>query len=93
MSDPKDNAKQTGDTHPPEVESEPDLPLEEGMADSLGTEGTPGNRGRATELGQEGRPGRGGKHAGLLKDEDAPTSDTYGNTRDSGETGGGGGRS
>jgi len=84
MPDPKDNAKQTGDTHLPEVES--DLPFEEGMADSLGTEGTPGNRGRATELGQEGRPGRGGKHAGLLKDRDAPASDSSDrNSRDSGE--------
>jgi hypothetical protein len=83
MPDAKDNAKQTGDTHLPEVES--DLPLEEAATEATGTEGTPGNRGRATELGQEGRPGRGSKHAGVLKDRDARTSDSYGNTRDSGE--------
>jgi hypothetical protein len=83
MPDAKDNAKQTGDTHLPEVES--DLPLEEGAPDALGTEGTPGNRGRATELGHEGRPGRGSKQAGLIKDRDAPTSDSYGDTRDSGD--------
>lgn len=85
MPDPKDNAKQTGDVHPPEVES--DLPIEGNMPDALGTEGTPSNRGRATELGKKGRPGRGGKHAGVLKDKDAETSDSYGKTRESGEGG------
>jgi hypothetical protein len=83
MPDAKNNAKQTGDTHLPEVES--DQPLEEAATEGTGTEGTPGNRGRATESGQEGRPGRGGKQAGELKDRDADTSNSYGNTRDSGE--------
>jgi hypothetical protein len=73
MPDAKDNAKQTGDTHLPEVES--DLPLEEGATEATGTEGTPSNRGRATEEGREGRPGRGEKQAGLLKDQDAPAGD------------------
>lgn len=35
----------------------------------------------------EAKPGRGINQAGFLKDRDAPTSDSYGNTRDSGETG------
>lgn len=69
MPDAKDNAKMTGDTHPPEVES--DLPAEEGSANAAGTTGTP--------------RGRGIKKAGLLKDKDDQTSDSYGNTRDSGE--------
>lgn len=68
MPDPKDNAKATGDTHPPEVESE--LPMQEGSNDALGADGTPSDRGRRTESGAEGKPGRGVKEAGLLKDKD-----------------------
>lgn len=68
MPDPKDNAKASGDTHPPEVES--DLPMEEGSAGALGADGTPRDRGRATESGSLGKPGRGIKHAGLVKDKD-----------------------
>jgi hypothetical protein len=85
MPDAKDNAKLTGDTHLPDVES--DLPFEEAMEDKVGTGGgTPANRGKATERGDDARPGRQRKHAGLLKDEDAEISDSDGNTRDSGET-------
>jgi hypothetical protein len=84
MPDPKNNAKQTGDTHLPEIES--GFEAEEGSSDAVGTEGTPSNRGRASELGEEGRPGRGINQAGFIKDRDAPTSDSYGNTRDSGES-------
>jgi hypothetical protein len=83
MPDAKDNAKMTGDTHPPEVES--DLPAEEGGSDEAGTKGTPRDRGKAAERGQQARPGRGNKQAGLLKDEDDRTSDSDGNTPDSGE--------
>lgn len=66
MPDPKDNAKQRGDIHPPEVES--DLPFEGQSPDALGTEGTPDNRGRATERADIARPGRGTRKAGVLKD-------------------------
>jgi hypothetical protein len=83
MTDPQDNAKKTGDVHPPDVES--DLPLQEGTTDAVGADGTPRDRGKATESGQESRPGRGIKKAGVLKDKDDETSDSYGNTRDSGE--------
>ena len=83
MPDAKNNAKLTGDTHLPETES--DLPMQEGSDDALGADGTPSDRGRRTESGFEGTPGRGINQAGLLKDKGAPTSDTYGNTRDSGE--------
>lgn len=82
MPDPRDNAQQRGDIHPPEVES--DLPYEGGMADSLGTEGTPGNRGKATERADIPRPGRGGKKAGVLKDKDDEASDSSGKTREPG---------
>jgi hypothetical protein len=83
MTDPQDNAKKTGDVHPPDVES--DLPLQEGMTDAVGADGTPRDRGKATGRGQESRLGRGIKKAGVLKDKDDETSDTYGNTRESGE--------
>jgi hypothetical protein len=88
MPDPKNNTKMTGDTHLPDTESE--FNVEEANAQAAGQSGTPRDRGRAGERGDrvrgdEGVPGRGGKKAGLLKDSDAQTSDSYGNTRDSGE--------
>jgi len=68
MPDPKDNAKLTGDTHLPDVESD-DLPLEEGST---------GNAPQARPRGEEGRPGRGVRKAGVLVDRDdqAPRDDT-----------------
>jgi hypothetical protein len=83
MPNAKDNAKMTGDTHPPDVES--DLPAEEGSTDEAGTKGVPRNRGKASERGAQGRPGRGIKKAGLLKEEEERTSDRDGNTPDSDE--------
>lgn len=83
MPDAKNNAKQTGDTHPPEVESE--QPVQEGMSNAVGADGTPRDRGPSSEAGEEGKPGRGINQAGFLKDKDAETSDSYDNTRDSGE--------
>ena len=72
MPDPKDNAKATGDTHPPEVESE--LPMQEDLDNALGADGTPGDRGRRTESGAEGKPGRGSKKASLIKDKEEEKS-------------------
>lgn len=66
MPDPFNKAKMTGDTHPPEVES--DFPLEEGSSGATGLSGTPGDRGKAMESGRESRPTRGVKKAGLLQD-------------------------
>ena len=84
MPDPHDNAKMTGDLHPPEVESE--LPLEEGgSADTPGAGGTASGRGKSSEEGREGRPGRGTKKAGVLKDKDDETSESHGTTHGSGE--------
>ena len=57
MPDPKDNAKLTGDTHLPDVES--DLPVQGGTSD-----GAP----QARPRNQEGRPGRGVRKAGVLTD-------------------------
>jgi hypothetical protein len=59
MPDPKDNAKLTGDTHLPDVES--DLPVQEGSSDA---------RGQARPRGEQGRPGRGVRKAGVLTDRD-----------------------
>jgi hypothetical protein len=74
MPDPKDKAKMTGDTHLPDVES--DMPFHEGSADALGMDGTPRDRGQAKERGDQKRPGRGAKKAGVLKDQDAKTSES-----------------
>lgn len=68
MPDPFNKAKMTGDTHPPEVES--DLPLEEGSAEAAGLSGTPRDRGQGMESGQQSKPTRGVKKAGLLRDHD-----------------------
>ncbi|TFZ05133.1 hypothetical protein EZ313_00160 [Ramlibacter henchirensis] len=59
MPDPKDNAKLTGDTHLPDVES--DLPVQEGSSDAGG---------QARPRGEQGRPGRGVRKAGVLTDGD-----------------------
>jgi hypothetical protein len=81
MPDAKNNAKMTGDTHLPDVES--DLPLEQGTANPLGAEGTPSGRGSE-------RAGRAVRKAGVLKDRDAETSDNPGASRDPGDAGDGG---
>jgi hypothetical protein len=81
MPDAKNNAKMTGDTHLPDVESE--LPLQGGTT-GVGADGTPSGRGHAGR-GKENRPGRGVHKAGVVKDRDAPASDSSGDTRASGE--------
>lgn len=68
MPDPFNKAKMTGDTHPPEVES--DLPLEEGSAEAAGLSGTPRDRGQSMESGRTSKPTRGVKKAGLLQEHD-----------------------
>lgn len=79
MPNAKDNAKMSGDTHLPDVESE--LPLQQGGT-GVGADGTPSARGESED---PGHPGRGQPKGGEIKDRDAETSNSYGNTRDSGE--------
>ena len=82
MPDAKNKAKMTGDTHPPDVESE--LPLQEGTTGAEG-DGSPSAQGEAGGDGDEKRRGRRARKAGVGKDRDAPSSDSSGDTRDSGE--------
>lgn len=82
MPDPFNKAKMSGDTHPPEVESE--FPLEEGSADAVGLSGTPEDRGQAVESGRTGKPGRGVKKAGLLQDHDGAAAGGHDTARGSG---------
>ena len=69
MPDPQDNAKATGDVHPPEVE-------ERARQRPRGRPGTEGAHGGATggslerELEDEGRAGQGENQAGFLKHKD-----------------------
>ena len=65
MPDPKDNAKASGDIHPPETE---DLSRQRPRAQP-GTEDTEGGTARG-DLEDEGRPGKGENQAGYLKDKD-----------------------
>ena len=83
MTDPHDNAKKSGDVHPPDVESEP---IREGMTDNVGAE----DRGKATEPTQPGRPRRGVRKTGGLKDKDEETGESYSNSRESGKGSGAG---
>ena len=66
MPDPKDNAKMTGDTHPPEVEDTvPGLPDDA----PRGTDGSAPARGQSSNT-DAGRPGRDENAAGFVKDDD-----------------------
>lgn len=66
MPNAKDNAKATGDTHLPEVESE-DLSQQESHSQGAGA---PGTQDRHRDAEGKGSPPRGGRHAGLVKDDD-----------------------
>ena len=71
MPDPKDNAKLSGDTHPPEVEgARGGSP--QGRPDAQGAEGTPPDASLSRDVENEGRAGKGINQAGDLKDKDAP---------------------
>ena len=65
MPDPFNRTKMSGDTHPPELES--DLPPEEGGANAARAGSTSTDRGTAAERGGEARPNRTGSEAGLDK--------------------------
>jgi len=89
MPDAKDNAKMTGDTHPPDVES--DLPFQEGTSGAFGSTGKTRERGKASE--RAGRPGRGIHKSGLLRDtEEAPRESGSGESSRGGDESGGGNR-
>ncbi|MDB5956633.1 hypothetical protein [Ramlibacter sp.] len=71
MPDAKDNAKLTGDTHPPEVEDLDDG-SPEGQARTEGADGAPADSSLSRDVQNEGRAGKGVNQAGFLKDKDAP---------------------
>lgn len=75
MPNANDNAKMSGDTHLPDlVESE--------FSVEAGEEEKGVDRGQAKD---QASSGRGVSQEGEIKDKDAKTSNSYGNTRDSGE--------
>lgn len=78
MPDAKDNAKMTGDTHLPDAES--DLDVQHGRT-GVGAEGGPRGRPGASE---DASTGRGAHKGGEIKDRDATTSHSDGDTRDTG---------
>lgn len=65
MPSPKDNAKATGDTHLPEIESD-DLPVNEAHPDGAGV---PGTQERHRDREGQGSPPRGEDHAERVRDE------------------------
>jgi hypothetical protein len=81
MPNAKDRIKASGDTHLPEVEAD-EFDMQGSHPEGTGTEGT---QARDRSRDGEGDPARGGNKAGELKDRDNPTSNSYGDTRDSGE--------
>jgi hypothetical protein len=70
MPDPKDNAKASGDVHPPETE-EVAQQRPRGHPDTEGARGKAGQGGLERDLQDEGRPGKGENQAGFLKDKEA----------------------
>ena len=71
MPDAKDNAKATGDTHPPEVEDRDDG-SGQGQSRPEGATGGPPDSSLSRDVENEGRAGKGINQAGYLKDKDAP---------------------
>ena len=71
MPDAKNNAKLTGDTHPPEVEDMDGGSLE-GQPQAQGADGAPPDSSLSRDVENEGRAGKGINQAGYLKDKDAP---------------------
>ena len=69
MPDPKDNAKASGDVHPPEVE---DVAQQRprGHPDTEGAQGGPKDSTLSRDVQNEGRAGKGVNQAGYLKDKD-----------------------
>lgn len=68
MPNAKDNAKATGDTHLPEIESE-DLDAQEAHPEGTGT---PGTQDRERNPEGTGSPPRGGNRAGVVRSDDKP---------------------
>jgi hypothetical protein len=66
MPNPRDNAKASGDTHLPEIESE-DLDVQEAHP---GGAGTPGTQQRHRDADGEGSPPRGANHGGVIEDRE-----------------------
>lgn len=71
MPDPKDNAKATGDVHPPELEDAANE-RPRGKPATEGAFGSDEEAPLARELENEGRAGKGENQAGYLKDKEAP---------------------
>ena len=67
MPNPKDNLKDSGDTHLPEIESE-DLDAQEAHPKGAGT---PGTQQRHRDRDGMGSPPRGGNHGGVIEDDEA----------------------
>ena len=73
MPDAKDNAKLTGDTHPPELEDR-SRRTSQGRPKAFDADATPADQELSRDLENESRAGQGVNPAGDLKDNDAPGS-------------------
>ena len=71
MPDAKDNAKASGDVHPPEVEDRRGR-RDAGRPEAEGSGDTPPDGSLSRDLQDEGRAGKGINQAGYLKDKDTP---------------------
>jgi hypothetical protein len=69
MPDPKDNAKATGDIHPPETEDAAQQ-RPRGQPATEGASGTAERESMERDLDHEGRAGKGENQAGFLKEKD-----------------------
>jgi hypothetical protein len=69
MPDPKDNAKATGEVHPPETEAVTQQ-RPRGHPDSEGAQGRRTGGTLERDLADEGRAGKGENQAGFLKEKE-----------------------
>jgi hypothetical protein len=69
MPNAKDNAKASGDVHPPEVEDAVGSPAGRPVAE--GAEGGPADDSLSRDVHDAGRVGKRVEEAGVLKDKDA----------------------
>jgi hypothetical protein len=73
MPDAKDNAKASGDVHPPEIEDAVGSPAGRPVAE--GAKGGPPDSSFSRDVHDEGRVGKPVGQDGVLKDKDAAVND------------------
>jgi hypothetical protein len=80
MPDPKDNAKLTGDTHPPELDDDLTPSGQRDRPEAQDTEAAAPGSSLGRGAGNEGRGGKGTGQAGSVKDQQGDAGRKSGKT-------------